>query len=206
MAGRALIIIDVQRDFCEGGALPVSDGDAVVPVFNEYIELFKESGLPIYATRDWHPEKTSHFKQYGGLWPPHCVQSSPGAEFHPDLKLPADARVVSAGIGPSEQGYSSFEGRDEDGADFSTSLRSRGITGLYIGGLATDYCVRATTLDALSQGFEVILLTDAIRGIDVRPGDSQAAIRRMVEAGARPAVFDEVKHELRRASVLSAEF
>ncbi len=180
----ALLIVDVQNDFCPGGALPVADGDKVVPVLNRYIERFKTADLPIFATRDWHPEKTSHFKAYGGLWPPHCIQGTKGAEFRPDLKLPADAVIVSAGMGPDEDGYSGFQGRDARGVSLADLLRQRGVERLFVGGLATDYCVKHTVLDGLKEGFQVVLLEDAIRGVDIKAGDSERAVAEMVRAGA----------------------
>ena len=204
MAKSALVIIDVQNDFCPGGALPVPEGDEIVPVFNRYIELFQRAGLPIYATRDWHPKTTHHFKECGGLWPPHCVQGSQGAEFHPDLRLPEDAEVVSAGVGPNEEGYSGFEGHNEEGLDLESSLRTRGVTHIYAGGLATDYCVRHTALDALSRGFRVTVLVDAVRGIDVQPGDSRRALDEMADHGANLAAFDEVADEIRKQTSVVA--
>ncbi|MDO8684865.1 MAG: nicotinamidase [Armatimonadota bacterium] len=197
----ALVIIDAQVDFCPGGALPVPQGDETVPVLNMYIELFEDANLPVYATRDWHPEKTIHFMEYGGLWPPHCVQGSKGAEFHPELNLPDDAEVVSAGVGPNEEGYSSFEGRNEEGTDLDSSLRERGVGHLFIGGLATDYCVRATALDAMSRGFDVTVLEDAVKGIDVTPGDSQRAFEEMTAQGAEIADYEAVVEEITAQAV-----
>lgn len=204
MIKSALILIDIQKDFVKGGTLPVPDGNAVVPILNEYISLFKEERLRVYATRDWHPEISEHFMEYGGLWPPHCVQNTSGAEFHPDLQLPTDAEIISGGVGRSDQGYSGFEGHNEQGEGLSGSLRERGVTSLYIGGLATDYCVRATALDALAEGFEVTLLIDAIRGIDVEPGDSQAAVDEVVAHGARLGTLEDVSDELRRRPAIAA--
>ncbi len=181
----ALIIIDVQNDFCPGGALPVTDGDQVVPVLNRYIEKFSRAGLPIFATRDWHPKKTRHFKEYGGLWPPHCVQHTKGAEFRAGLSLPRDVVVVSAGMSPDEEGYSGFEGRDQDGANLAHLLRASGVQRIFVGGLATDYCVKHTVLDGLKQGFAVVLLEDAVRGVNLQPDDAEQAIKEMVSAGAR---------------------
>ena len=190
---KALIIVDVQNDFCPGGALPVPEGDRVVPVFNRYIELFNAWGLPIYATRDWHPEKTIHFKEFGGPWPPHCLQGTRGAEFHPGLKLPRDTVIISAGDTFEDEGYSAFEGHDEEGKSFIEVLRAAAIEHLFVGGLATDYCVRATVLDALKNGFKVTLLIDAIKGIDVNEGDSRRAIVEMMDKGAGTNTFDEVR-------------
>ncbi|HYA29887.1 MAG TPA: nicotinamidase [Acidobacteriota bacterium] len=180
----ALVIIDVQNDFCPGGALPVTDGDRVVPALNRYIEKFTQEKLPIFATRDWHPEKTIHFKAYGGLWPPHCIQGSKGAEFRADLALPEEAVIVSAGMAPDEEGYSGFDGVDSSGMGLAERLRQSNVTRIYVGGLATDYCVKQTVLDGLKHGFGVTLLTDAVRGVELAPGDSQRAIEEMLRAGA----------------------
>ena len=180
----ALIIVDVQIDFCPGGALPVADGDKVVPAINRYIERFKKSDMPIFATRDWHPKKTSHFKAFGGVWPPHCIQGTKGAEFHPDLALPDGVVVISKGMAYDEDSYSGFQGTDEGGVGLADLLRQRGSERLFVGGLATDYCVRQTVLDGLKEGFKVVLLEDAIRGVDIRPGDSERALAEMIQAGA----------------------
>lgn len=192
MPKEALLIVDVQNDFCPGGALPVPEGDKVVPVLNQYIEKFKRLGLPVFASRDWHPPVTRHFKEYGGLWPPHCVQGTKGAEFHPDLKLPPDTVIITKGDDPNQDAYSAFQGRAPDGHDLATELKKMGVERLYIGGLATDYCVRASTLDALKNGFKVTLLLDAVRGVDVNPGDSERAIEEMKKAGAETATLNEV--------------
>jgi len=180
----ALLIDDVQNDFCPGGALAVTDGDRVVPALNRYIERFQKSRLPIFATRDWHPEKTRHFKAYGGLWPPHCIQGTKGAEFRADLRLPPNAVVVSAGMAADEEGYSGFDGRDEKGTALAELLRAQGVGRLFVGGLATDYCVKHTVLDGLKQGFRVVLLEDATRAVNLLPGDGEGAIEAMVQAGA----------------------
>jgi nicotinamidase/pyrazinamidase len=181
----ALVIIDVQNDFCAGGALAVADGDQVVPALNRYIERFKKSALPIFATRDWHPEKTKHFKAYGGLWPVHCLQGTRGAEFRSDLRLPASAVVVSTGMGADEEGYSGFDGRDERGVTLAELLRACGVERIFVGGLATDYCVKQTVLDGFKQGFKVVLLEDASRAVNLQPGDGARAIEEMVRAGAK---------------------
>jgi nicotinamidase/pyrazinamidase len=180
----ALLVIDVQNDFCPGGALPVPEGDRVVPVLNAYIERFRAAKAPIFATRDWHPAVTTHFKEHGGLWPPHCVQGTPGAAYHPDLLLPPETIIVTKGDAPDADAYSGFQGHTDDGRPLAEVLRERGIRHLYVGGLATDYCVRASVLDALRAGFHVTLLEDAIRGVDVQPGDSERAIEEMRAAGA----------------------
>lgn len=191
----ALIVIDVQNDFCPGGALAVKDGDQVVPVLNRYIDRFAKAGLPIFATRDWHPVKTSHFNTGGGPWPPHCIQGSKGAEFHPNLNLPPDTVIVSAGMGPDEDGYSGFLGRRDSGVKLVDLLRQRDVERIFVGGLATDYCVKHTVLDGLRENFKVVLLTDAVRGVNLKPGDSERAIAEMQEAGAEIAADLERVHE-----------
>jgi len=180
----ALIVVDVQNDFCPGGSLVVREGDKVVPVLNRYIKKFADHGLPVFATRDWHPAKTSHFNTGGGPWPPHCVQGSEGAQFRSDLELPPDTVIVSAGMGSDEDGYSGFLGRDDSGVRLVDLLRQRGIERIFVGGLATDYCVKHTVLDGLSEGFKVVLLEDATRGVNLKPNDSKEAIEEMVRAGA----------------------
>lgn len=181
---RALIVIDVQRDFCPGGALPASGCERILPAINRYLADAQELSMTVYASRDWHPAVTSHFKPYGGDWPPHCVQGSPGAEFHPRLKLPATVTIVSKGDEPERPGYSAFDGHMADGRTFLQDLRGRGVGTLYVTGLATDYCVKQTTLDGLGAGLHVIVLTDAIAGIDVHPGDVDRALAEMSGAGA----------------------
>lgn len=181
----ALVLVDVQNDFCPGGALAVPHGDEVVEPLNREIERFRRSGRPIVASRDWHPDQTTHFQSGGGPWPPHCVQNRSGAAFHPELKLPPEAIVVSKGTGATEDAYSAFDARDESDRPLDDVLRERGARRLFVGGLATDYCVRATVLDALRLGYDVTLLAEAIRGVDVRPGDSDRAIEEMRSAGAR---------------------
>ena len=198
MADKALLIVDVQNDFCPGGALGVRGGDEIIPVLNEYADRFARAGLPVYASRDWHPRQTRHFREFGGPWPPHCVQNTPGAEFHKDVRFPADTRIVAKGTDPEDHGYSAFDAKDERGRPLAESLRASGVQKLYIGGLATDYCVKETTLDALAEGMDVVVLTDAIRGIDVNPGDIGEAMQTMTSAGARMATLDTIKDELKQ--------
>ncbi len=159
-------------------------GDQVVPVLNRYIERFRAAKLPVFATRDWHPEKTSHFNNSGGVWPPHCIQGTRGAEFLPDLALFPEVRIVSSGTAPDEDGFSGFEARDETGTLLGDLLRTLGVDRLFVGGLATDYCVKATVLDGLKQGFKVVLIKDAVRGVDLKPGDADRAVEEMLRAGA----------------------
>lgn len=187
----ALIVVDVQNDFCSGGSLAVPDGDAVVPILDEYMARAADAGIPIFATRDWHPEHTSHFVTGGGPWPPHCVQGTRGAAFHPELRLPSGTLVVSTGMGPEDQGYSGFDGELPDGQSLQDTLRARGVDHVYVGGLATDYCVRATVLDALKHGFMASVLVDAVRAVDVKPGDGERALNEMLAAGAEPLILDE---------------
>lgn len=175
----ALIVVDVQNDFCPGGALPIKGGDEIVPVLNRYLELFGKTRSGVYATRDWHPRNHCSFKKQGGSWPDHCTQNSPGAEFHPGLKLPHDAEVISKAIRPETDAYSGFEG-----TNLELYLKRKGTQRLFVGGLATDYCVKQTVLDARRLSFETYLLTDAIWGIDAKKGDCQKAIEEMKKAGA----------------------
>lgn len=181
----ALIVVDMQKDFCPGGALPVPDGDRIVPTLNRYLAEARTRGMPVYASRDWHPAVTTHFKEFGGEWPPHCVQGAEGAQFHADLHLPADAIVVAKGDDPSAPGYSAFEGHTANGATLLDDLQSRHITRLYVTGVATDYCVKATALDGIRAGFDVRILRDAIAGIDLHPGDVDRALDELTRAGAR---------------------
>ena len=181
----ALIVVDLQNDFCPGGALGVRGGDAIVPVVNRYLERFESAGAPVFLTRDWHPPVTRHFQAQGGVWPPHCVQGTPGAEFHPGLAPPAEAVIVSKGMDPDQDAYSAFQAEDRAGRPLPAILAERGVRRLYLGGLATDYCVRASVLDAVREGFEVVILKDAIGAVDREPGDGARAIEEMREAGAR---------------------
>ena len=175
---RALVVVDVQNDFCPGGALAVAHGDEVVAPLNKLIEEFLKRGEPVFKSRDWHPAKTKHFAAHGGTWPVHCVQDTRGAEFHPDLVNDERIRVISKGLGDTDC-YSAF-----DETDLAVQLRQLGVEELWVGGLATDYCVKSTVLDALKQGFRVKALTDAMRPVEVNPGDGDRAISEMREAGA----------------------
>ncbi|HEX7087813.1 MAG TPA: nicotinamidase [Vicinamibacterales bacterium] len=188
----ALLIIDVQNDFCPGGALPVPEGDQVVPVLSRLAERAGALGLPVYASRDWHPPESVHFKSGGGPWPVHCVAGTPGAQFHPDLRLPPGTMIVSAGTSGEDDGYSAFEGTVAGRGSFEADLRARGVTHLIVGGLATDYCVRASVLDARRLGIDVTVVSDAVRAIDVQPGDGERALKEMREAGAELKKSDEI--------------
>ena len=175
---RALVVVDVQKDFCPGGSLAVERGDEVVAPLNRLIEEFLERGEPVYKSRDWHPAATKHFAAYGGTWPVHCVQNTRGAEFHEDLLDDPRIQIVSKGTGDEDQ-YSAF-----DGTALADELRERGVTEVWVGGLATDYCVKNTVLDALGEGFKVRALTEAMRAISLRPGDDARAVEEMRRAGA----------------------
>ncbi|MCA9400714.1 MAG: nicotinamidase [Candidatus Omnitrophica bacterium] len=186
---KALLIIDVQKDFCPGGALAVSQGDEIVPVINQYIHYFSSRFWPVLASRDWHPRETTHFQNYGGPWPAHCVQNTKGAMFHPELKLPENATVFSKGMGYDGKSYSAFLGVNGQQMGLLDYLNAKEIRELYICGLATDYCVKESVLDALKNGFQVTLLTDAIKGVNLQPGDAKEAVVLMKVKGAKTIEF-----------------
>ena len=177
----ALIIVDVQNDFCPGGALAVTDGDRVVPILNRYAAHFAAVGAPVVATRDWHPADHLSFTAQGGIWPVHCVQHTDGADFHTDLKLPGVTTIVSKAQTPDSEAYSGFQG-----TELAAHLRRLGVDTVYVGGLGTDYCVKSTVLDALAHGFDTYFLADASKGVEVNPGDVAAAEQAMADAGAKP--------------------
>ena len=179
MSKQALVIVDLQNDFCPGGSLAVPGGDQIVPVVNDLIEKFSRAGLPIFATRDWHPDNHVSFKAQGGLWPPHCLQNTPGARFHPGLRLPDSATIISKADSPDRDAYSGFEG-----TNLAALLKDAEADHIVVCGLATDYCVKATALDGLKAGLKVTIVEDAIRGVDVQPGDSQTALSEMQSTGA----------------------
>jgi nicotinamidase/pyrazinamidase len=192
---KALIVVDVQRDFCPGGALPAQGGERIIPAVNRYLEEARDLEMPVYASRDWHPAKTTHFKPYGGEWPPHCVQDTEGAQFHPRLALEPDVIVISKGDDPARPGYSAFEGRTPEGQPLLTDLRSRRIESVYVAGLTTEYCVKQTVLDALQAGLHAVVLTNAIAGIDAHPGDADRALAEMLAAGAELSGGDATLRE-----------
>jgi len=181
-----LVVVDVQNDFCPGGALPVPEGDKVVRILNEYVEKFRKAGAAIIFTRDWHPPDHSSFRSQGGPWPPHCVQNSKGAEFHRALVLPPGAEVVSK-ADKRDEAYSFFQG-----TDLAREFHNRGFTKMLVGGLATDYCVKETVLDGLKHSFEVYYLDDASLGVNVHPNDSELALAEMVKQGAKRVTFSDV--------------
>jgi nicotinamidase/pyrazinamidase len=172
----ALIVVDVQNDFCPGGALPVLGGDAVVAPINQVMRAFDH----VVFTRDWHPADHCSFSaapEYcDGSWPPHCEQDSPGAEFHGDLRVPLDAHFVQKGTDPDVEAYSAFSG-----TDLAKELRRRGIARIFVAGLTTDYCVKSTSIDAVREGFEAVVVLDACRG--VAKTTTESAIAEMRQAG-----------------------
>ncbi len=176
-AGDGLLLVDVQRDFCPGGALAVEEGDLIVPLLNRWLRAARERGIPVYASRDWHPRGHPSFAEQGGPWPTHCIQDSPGADFHPGLELPADAVLVTKGVRFDRDEYSVLG--DTGLAD---RLRRDGVERLWVGGLALDVCVRASVLDALRTGFQVHLLVDATRPVSAEEG--RRALDEMKSAGA----------------------
>jgi len=190
---KALLIVDLQNDFCPGGALGVPQADKIVPKVNKYIAFFSKRKLPIFATRDWHPARTKHFKDFGGIWPVHCIRNTKGALFHPKLKLPKDAILLYKGIDPAKDGYSAFQAEDERGVGFLRLLKLLGVRELFIAGLATDYCVKFSSLEALKHGFKVKILLDAIQGVNLKPHDSQKAINEIAAKGARKITLKNMR-------------
>jgi nicotinamidase/pyrazinamidase len=175
---QALIVVDVQNDFCPGGTLAVPHGDEVVEPLNQQIDEFLRRGAPVYKSRDWHQPTTKHFALYGGTWPAHCVQNTKGAEFHPALRDDPRISVISKGLGDTDC-YSAF-----DETDLASQLQQQGVEEVVVGGLATDYCVKNTILDALKHGFKVKALENAMRAVELQPGDGERAIEEMRAAGA----------------------
>jgi nicotinamidase/pyrazinamidase len=182
----AVLIVDVQVDFLPGGKLAVQQGDEVVPALNRYVALARRKEVPVFASRDWHPPDHCSFLAQGGPWPEHCVAGSPGAAFAPGLALPRDTVVISKATARDADAYSAFQG-----TDLAPRLRERGVKRLLVGGLATDYCVLNTVLDARKAGFEVLLLVDAMRAVNVKPGDGERAGREMLAAGAVATRLEE---------------
>jgi nicotinamidase/pyrazinamidase len=175
----ALLIVDLQLDFCPGGALAVGGGDEVIPVINDWIHAAQKEETTIVASRDWHPPQHVSFQERGGPWPPHCIQQTRGARFHPDLELPSSARIISKGTDVDEDQYSAF-----DRTGLADELSKKGIERVWVGGLAQDVCVLQTVLDGVAAGFEMHLIKDATRPVNVNPGDGRKALREMEDAGA----------------------
>ena len=170
---KALLIVDVQNDFCPGGALGAPGNDEVVPVINKIQDKFDV----VVASKDWHPENSVHFEN----WPVHCVANTKGAEFHPDLKTGKIENIFLKGTGNKDDGYSAFEATSDD---LTLYLKEKGVDELYVAGLTTDYCVKNTVLDAVKE-FRTTVIEDGIRAVNVNPGDGQKAINEMKQAGAK---------------------
>ena len=185
--GDALIIVDLQKDFLPGGSLAVPQGDEVVPALEAYLAMALNKALPVFATRDWHPPHHVSFKEKGGPWPPHCVAGTAGAELAGGFELPPEAVIVSKAVEIDKDAYSGFEGTDLD-----RRLNKLGIKRLLVGGLATDYCVLNTVRDALNLGYEVLLLEDACRAVNVEPDDGDQAVREMMGLGAKPITLQSL--------------
>ena len=184
----ALILVDIQNDFCPGGALAVNEGDQIVPVVNRLIPEFPI----VISTQDWHPENHISFKEQGGPWPPHCVQGTLGAELHSDLKTDTIAHYFRKASSPDKDDYSEFAGKDDRGRSLDEVLRNHGVKKLYAVGLATDYCVLETVIDGLRLGYEVYVVTDAMRAVNVNSADGAAALQKMAHGGAHLVTSDEV--------------
>ena len=186
-AGDALVVADIQNDFLPGGALGVSGGDEIVPILLRYVDRFQSRGLPIIATRDWHPPNHCSFHARGGIWPEHCVAGSSGAEPPAAFGLPPETLIIHKATSPDKEAYSAF-----DGTTLDAELRSAGVRRLFIGGLATDYCVLNTVRDAMSLGYPTILLLDGIRAVNVHPNDGREAEEEMLRLGAVPVRVEQL--------------
>jgi nicotinamidase/pyrazinamidase len=184
----ALILVDIQNDFCPGGALAVNEGDRIVPTVNRLIHEFPL----VISTQDWHPANHISFEKRGGPWPPHCVQGTRGAEPHPELRTDTIAHTFRKASSPDKDDYSEFEGRDADGRSLDELLKNLGVDTLYVVGLATDYCVLETVLDGIKYGYEVYAVTDAMRAVNVNPDDGEIALKKMAASGAHLVTSDLV--------------
>ena len=181
---KALLIVDVQNDFCPGGSLAVPEGDKVVPVINALMDKF----TLIVASKDWHPKDSVHFRK----WPPHCVQNTPGADFHPQLNASRIKKIFLKGTADKDDGYSAFEATNADLAEF---LKKENVTDLYVTGLAADYCVKATALDGEKNGFETFVVEDAVAAVNVKPGDGEKVLKAMARSGVTLLESSEVTLE-----------
>ena len=185
--GDALLVVDVQNDFLPGGSLAVPHGDEVIPPLNHCLALFGARKLPVYASRDWHPVDHCSFRARGGPWPPHCMANTDGAMFAQNLRLPRDVVVISKADTADKDAYSAF-----GSTDLALCLKAAAVRRLFVGGLATDYCVLNTVKDAVALGYPVVLLTDAVRAVEVSPGDGDRALDEMRKLGARLAASREL--------------
>lgn len=179
MPKRALVVVDVQRDFLPGGALPVKEGDKIIEPTNTLIDRLSVEHAPIFFTRDWHPSNHVSFRSQGGIWPPHCVKGTPGAQFPSSLHVPKEAVIISKATRRYDEAYSGFQG-----TDLASRLKDAGAKDLYVTGLATDYCVMNTVIDAIDKGFSVNLVADCVRGVNLKRTDSASAFRLMTAKGA----------------------
>ncbi len=185
--GDALLIADIQNDFLPGGALGIHGGNAVIPPLLRYLSLFQQRGLPIFLTRDWHPPDHCSFRPHGGPWPVHCVAGSAGAQPPPTFQAPPSAITIHKATTPDKEAYSAFQDTALD-----TQLRTAGAHRLFVGGLATDYCVLNTVKDARTLGYEVCLLMDGIQAVNVHPDDGRKAEEEMVRLGAIPTHLEDL--------------
>jgi nicotinamidase/pyrazinamidase len=184
----ALVLVDIQNDFCPGGALAVPEGDQVVETVNSVMPRFPL----VISTQDWHPANHISFRERGGPWPPHCVQGTPGADLHPELDRAPISHHFRKASTADRDAYSEFEGTDDRGRTLDELLKSRGVRQVFVAGLATDYCVKATTLDALRLGYETFVITDAVRAVNVKAGDGREALEEMKRNGASLLTSDEI--------------
>jgi nicotinate phosphoribosyltransferase len=199
-SGDALLIVDVQNDFLPGGGLAVPDGNAVVPILNRYLDNFSKQCLPILITRDWHPGNHCSFKKQGGPWPEHCVAQTFGAKFPAALNLPESAQIISKATHPDQDAYSGFQDTDLD-----HRLKSQGVRRLFIGGLATDYCVLNTVKDALKSGYTVFLLQDAVRAVNLNPGDGEKALQEMVDLDCYLCKWNDLRPRATPSATLNTD-
>lgn len=183
---KALLVVDVQNDFCPGGSLAVRRADDVVPKLNKVIEAFHKAGLPIFYSRDWHPRNHMSFKDQGGIWPSHCVKGTSGARFHPNLEITRGARIISKATTQDFEAYSAFQG-----TNLEKQLKSLGVDDVVLGGLTTDYCVKESSIDGLKAGFRVAVLKDCIKGVELKKGDSAAALKEVRKRGATLLTSDQ---------------
>lgn len=193
--GDALLVVDVQNDFLPGGALGITGGDAIVPPLNRLLDAWRERGFPVFLSRDWHPAGHCSFALQGGPWPDHCVAGTFGAEFSRQLQIAPTDVVISKATRVDKDAYSAL-----DGTPLAEALHSRGIRRLFIGGLATDYCVRATGIDARSAGLDVVVLVDAVCAVNVMPGDGDRALAELERAGCELATTDALLHAMGTAA------
>ena len=183
--GDALVIVDMQNDFLPQGSLPVPEGDIIIPVINRYLALFHDHGLLVFATRDWHPPDHCSFQQQGGPWPPHCIATTSGAAFHPDIEFPISTQIISKATMREKDAYSAFTA-----TQFNILLQKSGVRRLFIGGVATEYCVFNTVKDALQYHYTTFVLEDATCAI--KPDDGSHALEEMMRLGAKLIQFEEL--------------